>query len=74
MPLFRRSKAHAYQNRAAGIVGLLQADSWILRAVLFAAMSMVFFIFLKITERRIPTGLVPDSTEDTTHVVTRPAK
>jgi hypothetical protein len=74
MPLFNRSKAHAYKDRVPGFVGLLQADSWILRVILFAAMSLVFFIFLKITERRIPSGLAPDSTEDTSHVITRPAK
>ena len=74
MALFRRSKAFAYQDRAPGLMGFLQADSWVLRLVLFAAMSMVFFLFLKITERKIPTGLAPDSTEDTGHVVTRPAK
>jgi hypothetical protein len=74
MALFRRSKASAYQDRAPGFVGLLQADSWVLRVALFAAMSLVFFIFLRITERKIPTGLVPDSTDDTSHVVTRPAK
>ena len=34
-----------------------------LRLAIFVAMSLVFFLFLKITERRIPHGLVPDSTE-----------
>ena len=74
MALFGRSKAFAYQDRAQGIMGFLQADSWVLRAVLFAAMSLVFFIFLKITERRIPTGLAPDSSADTERVVTKQAK
>jgi hypothetical protein len=74
MAFFSRSKAHAYKDRVPGFVGLMQADSWVLRVILFAAMSLVFFIFLKITERKIPTGLVPDSTEDTAHVVQRPAK
>ena len=74
MALFRRSKAFAYQDRAPGLLGFLQADSWLLRVALFAAMSLVFFIFLKITERKIPTGIAPDSTEDTVHVATRPAK
>jgi len=34
----------------------------LLRVILFAAMSAVFFLFLKITERKIPRGLAPDST------------
>jgi hypothetical protein len=72
--VFRRSKAHIYQERAPGIMGFLQADSWVLRAVLFTAMSLVFFLFLKITEQRIPSGLAPDTRADTGRVVTRPAK
>ena len=63
MPLFQRSKASAYQDRKSGISALLRADSMTLRLVIFIAMSLVFFFFLKITERRIPHGLVPDSTE-----------
>ncbi|MDP4198213.1 MAG: hypothetical protein Q8922_04825 [Bacteroidota bacterium] len=70
--MFRRSKAHAYQSHASGPMALLHADSFAIRAILFLAMSLVFFLFLKITERKIPTGLVPDSTEDTIHAAPPP--
>jgi hypothetical protein len=73
-PIFRRSKARDYQDqKAGGIAGMLRADSFRLRLVLFIAMSAIFFLFLKITERRIPHGLVPDSTEDTVRVPQVPA-
>jgi hypothetical protein len=42
---------------------MLRADSLVMRIVIFAAMSLVFFFFLKITEKKIPRGLVPDSTD-----------
>lgn len=69
--MFGRSKARAYQPHSGSFSGFLQADSVGLRVILFLAMGLVFFLFLKIAERKIPTGLVPDSTEDTSHVVSR---
>lgn len=65
LPFLRRSKISDYKDRAPGVMGFLRADSTVLRIVLFLAMSVVFFLFLKITERKVPQGLVPDSTEDT---------
>ncbi|HWF44675.1 MAG TPA: hypothetical protein VG537_08530 [Candidatus Kapabacteria bacterium] len=67
--IFRRSKANQYKdNKSSGFAGIFRADSLQLRLVLFIAMSAIFFLFLKITERKIPHGLAPDSTEDTTAV------
>jgi hypothetical protein len=60
---FQRSKASAYQAHKPGIGALLRADSLTLRLAIFFAMALVFFFFLKITERRIPHGLAPDTTE-----------
>ena len=68
--LFRRSKAGDYSDdRPGGLAGMLRTDSFISRVIIFLMMSAIFFLFLKVTERKIPTGLVPDSTEDTMHVV-----
>lgn len=33
-----------------------------MRVIIFVAMSAIFFLFLKITERKIPNGLAPDTT------------
>jgi hypothetical protein len=63
LPFFQRSKATAYKDRKSGLGALLHADSMALRLAIFVAMSLVFFFFLKITERRIPHGLAPDTTE-----------
>ena len=41
---------------------MLRSDSPALRILVFVAMSAIFFLFLKITEKKVPTGLVPDST------------
>jgi hypothetical protein len=41
---------------------MLRGDSPALRVLIFLAMSAIFFLFLKITERKIPRGLAPDST------------
>jgi hypothetical protein len=63
VPLFQRSKAAAYKDHKPGLSGLLHADSFALRLAIFFAMALIFFFFLKITERRIPHGLAPDTTE-----------
>jgi len=34
----------------------------VLRVIIFVAMSAIFFLFLKITERKIPHGIAPDTT------------
>ena len=71
LSFFRRSKAHEYQDKTGGgVAGLLRADSLRLRLLLFVAMGAIFFLFLKITERKIPQGLAPDTTQDTAQVVT----
>ena len=63
--LFNRSKAKDYQDRpTGGFSGLLRSDSFFVRLLIFAAMSAVFFFFLKITETKIPRGLAPDTTDD----------
>jgi len=41
---------------------MLRSDSPALRILVFVAMSAIFFLFLKITEKKVPTGLAPDST------------
>jgi hypothetical protein len=67
--IFQRSKAHQYQDKKPGsIAGMLRVDSMRLRLMLFIAMSAIFFLLLKVTERKIPHGLMPDSTEDTSQV------
>ena len=70
--LFRRSNVAQYKDRAPGIAGLLRTDSPALRIVLFIAMSAVFFLFLKISSRKIPHGLAVDSTEDSVAAVHQP--
>jgi hypothetical protein len=67
--IFRRSKVSDYTDKPAGLVTMLRFDSTLLRIIIFAAMSAIFFLFLKVTERKIPYTLVPDSTSDTTQVV-----
>jgi hypothetical protein len=49
---------------------MLRYDSTALRILIFVAMSAIFFLFLKVTSRKIPDTLAPDSTADTTQVVT----
>ncbi len=67
LPIFTRSKAADYKDvKPGGLAGLLRMDSILARLIIFAAMSAMFFFFLRITSRKIPHGLVPDSTEDTT--------
>ncbi|HZK75341.1 MAG TPA: hypothetical protein VFD13_00385 [Candidatus Kapabacteria bacterium] len=52
----------------------MKRDSFILRVILFVAMSALFFLFLKITERKIPQGVAPDTTyERSAADTTRPA-
>jgi hypothetical protein len=75
--LFRNSAKIKYSDRARGLAAMLRSDSPALRVLIFVAMSAIFFLFLKITEKKVPTGLVPDSTvqqmnEDTT--AARPQK
>jgi hypothetical protein len=41
----------------------LRADSLMMRIVIFLGMSLVFFFFLRITEKKIPRGIVPDTTD-----------
>ena len=62
MTLFRGSAKIKYSDRARGLATLMRSDSAALRIVIFIAMSAIFFLFLKVTERKVPTGLVPDST------------
>lgn len=63
-PLFTRSKAKDYRDRSAGgLAGVLRVDSLLTRIVLFIGMSLVFFFFLRITEKKIPRGIVPDTTD-----------
>ncbi|GEM_PF-2661742 len=70
--LFRRSASGKYQDRAPGLMGFLRADSTMVRLVVFIVMSAIFFLFLKITERKIPHDLSTDSTEvDTAHSINR---
>jgi hypothetical protein len=71
--IFRNSAKIKYSDRARGLAAMLRSDSPALRILVFVAMSAIFFLFLKITEKKVPTGLVPDSTvqqmnEDTTAV------
>jgi hypothetical protein len=60
--LFRNSAKIKYTERARGLAALLRSDSGALRILVFIAMSAIFFLFLKVTEKKVPTGLVPDST------------
>jgi hypothetical protein len=70
--IFRRSKASDYKDKPGGLVTMLRFDSTALRIVIFVAMSAIFFLFLKVTERKIPDTLAPDSASaDTTHVVSK---
>lgn len=49
---------------------MLRTDSPLVRVLIFVLMSAIFFLFLKETERKIPSGLAPDTThsvEDTSH-------
>ncbi len=62
MALFRNSAKIKYSDSARGIATLLRADSGALRIIIFVAMSAIFFLFLKVTEKKVPRGLVPDST------------
>jgi hypothetical protein len=70
--LFRPSAREKYSDRPRNIASMLRSDSPVLRILIFIAMSAIFFLFLKVTERKIPVGLVPDSTnarmiEDSAH-------
>ena len=68
--IFRRSKVSDYKERSSGLIPMLRFDSTLLRILIFVAMSAIFFLFLKVTERKIPDTLAPDSTSaDTTHAV-----
>ncbi len=60
--MFRNSAKIKYTERARGVAALLRSDSGALRILVFIAMSAIFFLFLKVTEKKVPTGLVPDST------------
>jgi hypothetical protein len=60
--MFRKSAKIKYSDRARGLAMLLRSDSGALRILIFVAMSAIFFLFLKVTEKKVPTGLVPDST------------
>jgi hypothetical protein len=60
--MFRGSAKIKYSDRARGLATLLRSDSAALRILIFIAMSAIFFLFLKVTEKKVPTGLVPDST------------
>jgi hypothetical protein len=60
--LFRKSAKIKYSDRARGLAAMLRADSLALRVLIFIAMSSIFFLFLKITEKKVPTGVAPDST------------
>ena len=62
MAIFRNSAKIKYSDRARGLAAMLRSDSPALRILVFVAMSAIFFLFLKITEKKVPTGLVPDST------------
>jgi hypothetical protein len=64
--LFRNSAKIKYTERARGLAALLRSDSGALRILVFIAMSAIFFLFLKVTEKKVPTGLVPDSTAQQT--------
>jgi hypothetical protein len=66
--IFRRSKVSDYKDKPGGLVTMLRFDSTALRIVIFVAMSAIFFLFLKVTERKIPDTLAPDSAADTVHV------
>jgi hypothetical protein len=63
--MFRNSAKLKYTERARGVATLLRSDSAALRILVFIAMSAIFFLFLKVTEKKVPTGLVPDSTSQT---------
>jgi hypothetical protein len=60
--MFRGSAKIKYSDRAQGAAAVLRSDSAALRIVVFIAMSAIFFLFLKVTEKKVPTGLAPDST------------
>jgi hypothetical protein len=60
--MFRNSAKIKYRERARGLAAMLRSDSPALRILVFVAMSAIFFLFLKITEKKVPTGLAPDST------------
>jgi hypothetical protein len=62
MAFFRNSAKIKYSDRARGVATMLRSDSPALRILIFIAMSAIFFLFLKITEKKVPTGLAPDST------------
>jgi hypothetical protein len=65
--LFSKSRANDYRDRTGGgLAGLLRGDSMLIRAAVFVAMSLIFFFFLKITEKKIPRGIVPDTTDTVT--------
>jgi hypothetical protein len=64
--LFRNSAKLKYSDRARGLATLFRSDSVALRILIFLAMSAIFFLFLKVTEKKVPTGLVPDSTAQQT--------
>ncbi len=60
--MFRNSAKLKYSDRARGLATVLRSDSAALRILIFIAMSAIFFLFLKVTEKKVPTGLAPDST------------
>jgi hypothetical protein len=60
--IFRNSAKIKYSDRARGFAAMMRSDSPALRVLIFVAMSAIFFLFLKITEKKVPTGLAPDST------------
>ncbi|MFI5201345.1 MAG: hypothetical protein ACHQNE_03050 [Candidatus Kapaibacterium sp.] len=51
----------------------MKRDSFLLRVIIFVAMSAIFFLFLKITERKIPHGIAPDTTLERSADTTQPA-
>jgi hypothetical protein len=72
--MFGHSASSRYRDRANNVGVMLRTDSLLLRVIVFVAMSAIFFIFLKITERKVPHGLVPGSSyEQTTSDTARPA-
>ncbi|MHB8392509.1 MAG: hypothetical protein ACYDBH_23490 [Acidobacteriaceae bacterium] len=59
-------------DRSRKLGALLRADSIIVRLLIFAAMSAIFFLFVKITEKKIPSGIAPDTTYGRTIDTTKP--
>ncbi len=60
--MFRRSATSEYSGRSGKLSALFRVDSLFVRLLLYLAMSAIFFLFIKITEKKIPHGIAPDST------------